>query len=107
LPTWVKLKATTNNSEPKSRRQVMKQTIKNIGLDVHKNSISIGIADEGRDGEVRYYGKIDNDMDQLDKVIRKLISKGAKLRFVYEARPCGYALYRYLTKNAMDCYCSV
>jgi transposase len=81
----------------------MKKTIKNIGLDVHKNSISIGIADDGRDGEVRYYGKIDNNMDQLDKVIRKLISKGAVLRFVYEAGPCGYAIYRYLTKNAMDC----
>jgi len=43
----------------------MEKTIKNIGLDVHKNSISIGIADDGRDGEVRYYGKIDNDMNQL------------------------------------------
>ena len=49
----------------------MNKTIKNIGLDVHKKSISIGIADDGRDGEVRYYGKIDNDMNQLDKVIRK------------------------------------
>jgi hypothetical protein len=74
----------------------MQKTIKNIGLDVHKNSISIGIADEGRDGEVRYYGKIDNDMNQLDKVVRKLISQGAVLRFVYEAGPCGYAIYRYL-----------
>ena len=81
----------------------MKKTIKNIGLDVHKNSISIGIADDDRDGEVRYYGKIDNDMKQLDKVIRKLISKGAVLRFAYEAGPCGYTIYRYLTKNAMDC----
>ena len=31
----------------------MKKTIKNIGLDVHKNSISIGIAHERRDGDVR------------------------------------------------------
>jgi transposase len=81
----------------------LNRTIKNIGLDVHKNSISIGIADDGRDGEIRYYGKINNNMDQLDKVIRKLISKGAVLRFVYEAGPCGYAIYRYLTKNDIDC----
>ena len=81
----------------------MKRTIKNIGLDVHKNSISFGIADDDRDGEVRFYGKINNDMDQLDKVIRKLISKGAVLRFVYEAGPCGYGIYRYLTKNDTDC----
>ncbi len=81
----------------------MQKTIKNIGLDVHKKSISIGIADDGRDGEVRYYGKIDNDMNQLDKVIRKLISKGAIPRFVYEAGPCGYSIYRYLINNDMDC----
>ena len=81
----------------------MKKRIKNIGLDVHKNSISIGIANDGRDGEVRYYGKIDNDMSQLDKVIRKLVSEGAVLRFVYEAGPCGYGIYRYLTNNNMDC----
>ena len=81
----------------------MKKSIKNVGLDVHKNSISIGIADDGRNGEVRYYGKIDNDMGQLDKVIRKLVSKGAVLRFVYEAGPCGYGIYRYLTNNDMDC----
>lgn len=81
----------------------MGKIIKTIGLDVHKNSISIGIADEGREGEVRYYGKIDNDIDQLDKVIRKLLSTGASLRFVYEAGPCGYGIYRYLTKNDIDC----
>ena len=75
----------------------MEKTIKNIGLDVHKNSISIGIADEGRDGEVRYYGKIDNDMKQLDKVPRKLISKEAVLKFIYEAGTCGYSIYRHLT----------
>jgi hypothetical protein len=45
LPTWVKLKKanSTINSEPKSRRRVMQKIIKNIGLDAHKNSISIGI----------------------------------------------------------------
>lgn len=81
----------------------MEKIIKYIGLDVHKKSISIGIADGGRDGEVRYYGKIDNDMNQLDKVIRKLISKGAVLKVVYEAGPCGYAIYRYLKNNGIDC----
>ncbi len=35
----------------------MKRTVKYIGLDVHKNSISIAIADQGRDGEVRYSEK--------------------------------------------------
>ena len=81
----------------------MKKVIKYIGLDVHKNSISIAIADEGRDGEIRYYGKIDNDMNQLDKFCRKLVSQGAQLRFAYEAGGCGYHLYRYLIGNGIDC----
>ena len=81
----------------------MKRIVKYIGLDVHKKSISIGIADDGRDGEVRYYGKIDNDMKQLNKIIRKFISTGAELRFVYEAGPCGYSIYRYLNSNAIEC----
>ncbi len=82
----------------------MKKTIiKYIGLDVHKNSISIAIADQGRDGEVRYYGKIDNNMDHLTKCLRKFISQGAELRCVYEAGSCGYHIYRYLTSNGIAC----
>ncbi len=80
----------------------MERIIKNVGLDVQINSISIGIADDGRDCKVRYYGKIDNDLNQLDKVIRKLISTDVVLRFVYEAVPCGYGIYRYLTNNNRD-----
>ena len=77
--------------------------IKYIGLDVHKNSISIAIADEGREAEVRYYGKIGHDIDQLMKVFRKFISKGFELRCVYEAGCCGYHLYRFLTGNGVKC----
>lgn len=81
----------------------MTKTIKYVGLDVHKNSISVAIADEDRDSEVRFYGRIENDMNQLDKLIRKFISQGFVLRCVYEAGPCGYHIYRHLTGNGIDC----
>jgi len=81
----------------------MEKILKYVGLDVHKNSISIAIADEGRDSEVKFYGRIDNSMEQLDKIIRKLISQGADVRCVYEAGPCGYHIYRHLTGNGVDC----
>jgi transposase len=81
----------------------MKKTVKYIGLDVHKESISIAIADQGRDGDVRYYGKIGNNMDQLAKFTRKLISQGVELRCVYEAGGCGYHIYRHLINNGINC----
>ena len=74
-----------------------------IGMDVHKNSIDIAIADEGRKGKIRHYGKIDGTLCALDKVIRKLVSKGNRLYFVYEAGPCGYQIYRHITAQGFDC----
>ena len=65
------------------------RTIKFIGLDVHKNSITIAFADDHRQGKVRLYGTIDNDLGALDKFCRKMISTASQLHFVYEAGTCG------------------
>ena len=79
-----------------------KKTIKFIGLDVHQHSITLAIADIGHKGEVRLYGTIKNTT-ALDKIIRKHLSTGAELRFVYEAGPCGFGLYRHLNGNGFNC----
>ncbi len=81
----------------------MKENTIFVGLDVHKNSIVIALANDGRDGDVRSYGTIDGDLEAVHKVVRKLQSTGATLRFVYEAGPCGYNLYRSLTNKGFDC----
>jgi len=53
-----------NQRRAKTKEASQKKTIKNVGLDVHKNSISISIADDDRDDEVRYYGTINNNLNQ-------------------------------------------
>jgi len=66
-------------------------TTKFVGLDVHSKTISVAIADEGREGEVRHYGTIENTTEGIEKVIKTLAATGAGLRFIYEAGPCGFA----------------
>jgi transposase len=80
----------------------MGKCITYVGLDVHKNSIAIAFADEGG-GEVRAYGAIDSALESLDKVTRKLVSLGKKPRFIYEAGPCGYKIYRHLKQQNFEC----
>jgi len=79
------------------------ESILYAGLDVHKNSIEVALAEGGREGEVRRYGRIGGDLDSLDKVVRKLVSTGKEMRFVYEAGPCGYEIYRHLIGRGYEC----
>jgi transposase len=81
----------------------MKQNTMFVGLDVHKSSIDVALANEGRDEEVRFYGTIGGDLESLQKLVRKLLSKGMSLRFAYEAGPCGYGIYRFLKRLELDC----
>src|SRR5713226_10432569 len=75
-----------------------------VGLDVHKETIAVAYGGEEREAEVVFLGTIGTRQCDLDKLIRKLQAKGKNLHLVYEAGPCGYWLYRYLTKKALTCW---
>ena len=68
-----------------------------VALDTSKLRNAIAIAAEGRDGEVRYLGEIDNTPAATGKLVRKLAKQHPAVTFCYEAGPTGYGLYRQIT----------
>ena len=75
----------------------MEKLITYIGLDVHKNTIAVAVAEWGLRKEVREHGTIPNTAAAVKKLITKLASTGHELRFCYEAGPCGYGIQRQIT----------
>lgn len=78
----------------------MKNSIRYVGLDVHKDLIAVAVCEE--DGSVTSLGNIANEPEAVAKLMRKLGSVD-KLRVCYEAGPCGYVLYWQLCKLGIDC----
>jgi len=74
-----------------------------VGLDVHKDSISVAYAAAGLTEAPQFVGPIGTRQSDIDKLIRRLHSKASDLVFAYEAGPCGYGLYRHLTSKGFDC----
>jgi len=74
-----------------------------VGLDVHKEGIVVAVAEGGLRGEVREYGRIANTAAALDRLVRKLGGEGVRLRFCYEAGPCGYGIQRHLSARGHEC----
>src|SRR5215831_16751302 len=85
------------------RRRVVGERITYVGLDVHKEGIVVAVAEGGLRGEVREYGRIANTAAALDRVVRKLDRTGVRLRFCYEAGPCGYGIQCHLSARGHEC----
>lgn len=74
-----------------------------VGLDVHKESISVSVAEDGRDGAVRFIGPTPNTPTDIAKMAKRLAKDGHRLEFCYEAGFCGYGVYRQLTTLGHGC----
>jgi transposase len=80
----------------------MKEFRKFVGMDVHRASIAVSIA-EANGGEIRYLGEIANTPVAITKPVRQLRKGDAQLSFCDEAGPCGYGIHRQLTELGWDC----
>ena len=76
--------------------------VRYIGLDVHKETITIATADEGRQPAM-LFKTIPSDTKRLLASLRSLTPKGGRLMVCYEAGPTGYGLYRQLRKAGIEC----
>ena len=71
-----------------------------LGMDVHKDSISVGILNPGREGpDVE---KIFHDEESVRRLIGRFPERGL-LRSCYEAGPTGYDLARLLGSMGVAC----
>jgi len=74
-----------------------------VGLDVHKESIAVAYVCGERGAEATFVGNIGSGRGEIERLVRRLQSKGHDLMFAYEAGPSGYGLYRYLTGKGLGC----
>ncbi len=80
----------------------MNQFIKYVGLDTHKDTIAVAIADIAG-GKPRYYGEIANTPTALTKLMKDVSPNGEIVSYCYEAGPCGYGIYRQISGSGHDC----
>lgn len=68
-----------------------------VGLDVHKDTIAVAIAESGR-APARLIGSIGHEVGKLIKLLARYGEPGA-VQGVYEAGPTGYGLQRALARR--------
>ena len=66
-----------------------------VGLEVHKDSISVAVLDED-DTQPRQVDRIGSDVDSVRRLVAG-IGPARRLRVCYEAGPTRYELFRYLS----------
>src|SRR5512139_3205379 len=83
----------------------MKAIKLHLGLDVHKDSITIAIAPADLPREIRLFGTITNDLHALEKALTRIrkAHPDARLQVAYEAGPCGFGLARRLQQLRVPC----
>lgn len=79
----------------------MQQPIRFVGLDVHSKTVSIAVAEEGRE-PAHHLSQVPNDLSRILKALDRLGPREC-LQCAYEAGPTGYGLQRALKSKGIAC----
>ena len=76
-----------------------------LGLDVHKDSITVAIAEPLPKGEIRLFGSVANSIQAVERTLNRIrkAHPGAHLEVAYEAGPCGFGIARRLKQLDVPC----
>ena len=80
----------------------MRRSTKIVAMDIHTDSIVVAVAEPGRKVP-RLFGTIASTSEAVAKLAEQLGGPSTRLRFCYEAGPCGYGVYRQLTALGHEC----
>src|SRR5258708_30896078 len=97
----ITLAAGRQTAQSRMREAGPMQKVRFVGLDVHKESIAIAVAD-GDGNAPENVATIPNDTALVLKRLKKL-GAGATLRCCYEAGPTGFVLQRALAAADVEC----
>lgn len=78
----------------------MNERTRFLGLDVHKETIVVAVAEDG--SEPTLHSTIANRPEAVRKLVREIGGRGVQVVAAYEAGPTGYAVYRQLVQLGVD-----
>jgi hypothetical protein len=89
------------------RRTMSKHKLGFVALDSAKGKHAVAIADDGRDGEVRYLGENDSSPDAVRKLVAKLSRRMSACIFVtrFDQRGMVADVHRHLRKKSHTLRC--
>lgn len=94
-------------ANPKGDDEHTMRTRLYVGLDVHKQTITIAVAEAGGRFEVRVVCTTTNDLQVLERHLRRIAAAAGiepgQMSVVYEAGPCGFVIWRRLRQLGIPC----